>query len=41
LSRRKIFANHIFDTGINLQKYKELTQLNSRKTIQLKNGQRI
>ena len=35
-----IFANDILDKGLISEIYKELKQLHSRNTIQLKNGQR-
>ena len=36
----KIFANHMYDKGLLSRKYKELRQLNSKKSTQFKNGQR-
>ena len=35
-----IFANDTSDKGLIFKTYKELTQLHSRKTTQLKNGQK-
>lgn len=36
----KVFASHISDKRIIFKIYKELVQLNKKKTVQLKNGQR-